>query len=92
MTKKIPITDFEKGNCCPECGSSKAVLYMQYPMITEFDMKGKLIIRDYEGKRMHKPSNKRISELYMNAIETSEYQCANYECKKCGWVSEMYIP
>lgn len=65
MTKKTPITGLEEGNCCPECGSSKVTLYMQYPMIIELDMKGKLIIRDHKGKRMQKPSNKRISELYI---------------------------
>lgn len=91
MSKKIPITGLQEGNCCPKCGSSKVVLYMQFPLIAKFDMKGHVIINDSKGKRMYKPSNQRMAGLYKFALG-GEYQCANYECTKCGWTSEMYIP
>ncbi len=89
--KKIPITEFLEGNCCPECGSGKVVLHMQFPLVAKFDTKGHEIINDYDGRRMYKPSNQRIAALYKNALR-GEVQCANYECTKCGWISEMYVP
>lgn len=87
-TKKIPITGLENGNCCPKCGSTKVVLQMQFPLIVEFDMKGKEIIKDFKGKRMYRPSNQILATLYKAA--QLDFQCASYECKKCGWISETY--
>lgn len=91
MSKKVPITRFQEGNCCPKCGSRKVVLYMQFPLIAKFDMNGREIITDYNGKRVYKPSNQRLAAMYKQALG-GEYQCANYECTKCGWTSEMYVP
>lgn len=91
MSKKVPITRLYEGNCCPKCGSSKVVLYMQFPLIAKFDMNGRVIITDYKGKRIYKPSNRKKAALYEQALG-SEFQCANYECTKCGWISEMYAP
>ncbi len=88
MAKKIPITDFQEGNCCPVCGSSKVVLYMQYPLFAEFDMRGKQILKDYRGKRVYRPSNQLLATEYKNAI--SDWEWAFYKCKKCGWNSETY--
>lgn len=49
---KIPITDFQKGNCCPECGSKKVVLYVQYPLVVMYNKKGNKIFTDYvTGKK-----------------------------------------
>ena len=90
-TKKIPITGLDEGNCCPESGSSKVVLYIQFPLVAEFDTKGREIIKDYKGRRIYKPSNKMMAALYKSGLG-SEFQCASYECKKCGWISEMYVP
>lgn len=90
MNGKKPITDFENGNCCPKCGSTKVILWMQFPLIAQFDMKGKEIIKDYKGKRIYKPSNQILASLYKAA--ENDFQCASYECKKCGWKSKIYTP
>lgn len=89
-TGKIPITGFENGNCCPKCGSTKVILWKQFPLITRFDMKGKEIIKDLKGKRMYKPSNEILATLYKAAQQ--DYQCAFYDCQKCEWKSEIYVP
>lgn len=88
MAKKTPITDFEEGNCCPVCGSSKVVLHMSFPLYVDYDMRGKQIIKDHRGKRIYRPSNKLLADEYKSAM--FDYQWAFYECKKCGWKSETY--
>lgn len=88
MTEKVPITGFNEGNCCPKCGRSKVILYTQFPLFVEFDMRGKQIIKDYRGKRVYKPSNKLLAAEYKSAI--SDWEWAFYRCTKCGWNSETY--
>ncbi len=90
MAKKIPITGFEQGNCCPKCGSAKVVLHMQYPLYADFDMKGKEIIKNTEGKRIYRPSNRLLAKMYKNSM--FDFQCAFYECMKCEWTSAIYTP
>ena len=88
-TEKIPIGEYGCGTCCPECGSIKVVCYMQYPVVKMYDMRGKEIIRNNEGKRIYKPSNKILERKYKNC-EDGDCQCMNYVCEKCGWKSEMF--
>lgn len=88
--KKIPITGFEEGNCCPECGSTKVSLFVQYSVLLEFDLKGKQIIKQ-GGKRVYRPSNQLLAAYY-NCVSCNAMQCANYLCNKCGWESELYVP
>lgn len=88
MAKKTPITGLEQGNCCPECGSSKVVLHMQFPLYADFDTRGKEIITDDSGKRIYRPSNKLLAIQYKSSM--IDFQCASYECTKCGWTSEIY--
>lgn len=38
--------------------------------------------KDHKGRRMYKPSNQRLAALY-KAVQ-SGFQCALYECEKCG--------
>lgn len=89
---KIPITDFQEGNCCPKCSSKKIVLYVQYPLIVKYDMRGKKIFTNYStDKRIYKPSTRKLAIEYSCATK-NEFQCANYKCEKCGWISETYTP
>ncbi len=71
-------------------GYKKVILRKQFPLIVQFDMKGKEIIKDLKGKRMYKPSNKIQAALYKAAQH--DFQCAYYECQKCGWMSKIYVP
>lgn len=80
-----------KDSKCPECGSKKIICILQYPLIVEKDMKGRPIFKDGKGKRKYYPSNKDMARAYKGALN-DEYQCANYECKVCGWISETYTP
>lgn len=47
-------------------------------------------ITDFRGKRIYKPSNRLLAQLYKSAQKDS--QCWVYECKKCGWISDTYTP
>jgi len=75
---------------CPKCGKKKVICIIQHPLIVEVDMQGKPIFRNAEGKRK-KVSNRDMAWAFKGAI-SGEYQCANYNCKACGWISETYTP
>lgn len=78
-------------NKCPRCGSKKIVVRTQYPLIVIKNLRTeKEIFTDFRGKRIYKPSNRLLAELYKSAQIDS--QCWNYECKKCGWISDTYTP
>lgn len=89
--QKDPISGFQEGSCCPKCGSTKVVCWIQFPLVAKFDMKGKEIIEDLKGNRVYRPSNQILAARYRHALGT-EFECASYECKKCGWASETYVP
>lgn len=78
---------------CPRCGKKKVICIIQYPIIVELDMKGKPIFRHFRtGKRLYKVSNRRKAGEYDALLRYGEYQCANYKCEACGWISEVYVP
>lgn len=76
-------------NTCPVCRSKKIVAHYQYPLyVTEDVRTGKEIFEDVNGKRIYNPSNRELARLYKHA--QMDAQTWNYECKKCGWISEPY--
>lgn len=90
MTAKQPIDEYGEGNCCPKCGSVKISIISQFPIIVEKDLKtGNEIIRNKAGERI-KQSNRLLARIYKKA--QYDAQCWNYECRKCGWLSEMFVP
>lgn len=87
--EKISINEFGDGNCCPVCGSLKMSKFIQYPLYVEEDNKtGKEIIRDVHGKRINRPSNRLLANLYRSAQRDSQTWC--FVCRKCGWTSESF--
>lgn len=72
---------------CPICGKKKVICILQYPLIVEVDMKGKLIFKSNSKRK--KTSNQDMVSKFNSAIR-DEYQCANYQCESCGWISETY--
>lgn len=91
---KIPIDEYGIGNCCPICGSMKIDEYIQFPLYVRKDKKtGKerfYIYKNGEKVYVPKPSNKMIANRYNNS--QMDAQLWNYECRKCGWVSEGFTP
>ena len=78
-------------NTCPACGSNKITVHYQYPLYVEKDIHTeKEIIRDSNGKRIYKPSNRMLAFLYK--VAQMDAQTWNYKCQKCGWISEAYTP
>lgn len=77
-----------KSRRCPECGQKTIICRVQYPLIVETDMKGRVIFRDFNGKRK-RPSNKDKAFLFDYATK-SKFEAGHYECMACGWVSEPY--
>lgn len=91
MSDKVPINEFGEGNCCPECGSMKILVNYQYPLYVQEDLRtNKEVIKDIDGKRISRPSNKLLARLYKSS--QLDAQCWNFECEKCGWISKMFVP
>ena len=91
---KIPITGYGKGNCCPQCGSAKVTYIATARVEQEFDLNDKPIykryLRDGSCKRIYRPSNSFLASCFESAIY-SDWQCIRYQCKKCGWTSDMFL-
>jgi hypothetical protein len=49
----------------------------------------KEIFKNTDGKRI-KQTNRLLARRYKNS--QFDAQCWNYECRKCGWLSEMFVP
>lgn len=77
-------------NRCPECGSKRIVERCQYPLYVDNDVRtGKEIFKDpLTGKRIYRPSNRLLASMYK--ASQFDAQCWNYECSKCGWISELF--
>ena len=56
---KNTIDEYENGNCCPNCGSSKIIKHVQCALQVEEDLNtGKEIVYDFNGERTYNPSNR----------------------------------
>lgn len=88
--KKIPIDEYGRGNCCPECGSVKILVFYQYPLYVYENLRtGKEVIK-INGKRISRPTNRLLAEIYKSS--QLDAQCWNYECENCGWQSKLFVP
>lgn len=86
--KDMILGEIENGKC-PSCGKKKVICILQFPLIVEMDMKARPIFK-VDGKRK-RPSNRDMAQAFIVALQ-DEYQCANYQCKACGWISKTYVP
>ena len=91
MVNKIPIDEYGKGNCCPNCGSIRISVMYQYPLLVEEDLKtGKEIIKDSQTGKRIKPTNRILAHRYK--LSQSDAQMWQFKCRKCDWESETFVP
>lgn len=73
---------------CPKCNSKSILLHQQ------------CIIQKVQNINTGKTLNPRTNKSYMsNREKAHEYDmastdgvgCWNYECKKCGWISDIFV-
>ena len=78
---------YKNGNYyCPVCGSKKITQDMSATLSKAVDANtGKDI--DIIKNKPYRMSNREKANRYDNA-STEGVRCWNYECRKCGWVSE----
>lgn len=70
---------------CPECGSRRISEIQQVTLLKEYDAStGKLLNPDTHKSEF---PLKKQAEHYREAADT---QCFNYQCRKCGWTSELF--
>jgi hypothetical protein len=90
--ERIPVDDCGEGNCCPICGSFKISRIEQFPLEVTFDLNTKkLMVNDFRGKRIYKPSNRHLALLFRSGIN-NESQVTLLKCRKCDWQSEPLVP
>ena len=89
MTTKIPINEYGEGNCCPVCGSTRITIYEQRLLYVNVNLKtGKpFIMRNGKMKQM---SNRDKANDFDGA-SVAGGGCWNYCCRKCGWISGMFV-
>lgn len=74
---------------CPVCGSKKITMNMSAVLDKQTDANtGKDI--DTSKNRPYRMSNKEKALAY-NSASTEGVGCWNYECRKCGWISETLV-
>lgn len=92
--KKIPIVDYEgylniDGNCCPKCGGTRITIHEQRNLQVDRNLSSGKAIKLCDGKV--KPMSKMEKASAFDSADTSGGGgCWSYECRKCGWKSEMY--
>lgn len=86
MSEKKEIVYKNKTYYCPACGSKRITTNMSAALCKQIDTNtGKDI--DILKNRPYRMSNKEKAAAYDNA-STEGVGCWNYECRKCGWISE----
>lgn len=86
--KKIPIVDGE-GNCCPECGSLKITVHEQRNLQVDINLITGKAFKIKNGK-MKQLTNKEKAIGFDGADSVGGGGCWSYECRKCGWTSEVF--
>jgi uncharacterized Zn finger protein (UPF0148 family) len=74
---------------CPICGSKKITVHTSAALSKSEDANtGKYI--DTSTNRPYKMSNREKAAAYDRAT-TEGIGCWNFECRKCGWLSETLV-
>lgn len=73
---------------CPECRSRRVTEILQASLVRMCDVNTRKIINPYTGKRYM--SNRDKAMAYDEATGDS-IGCCFYECRKCGWKSEIIV-
>lgn len=88
MKEKIPIIDGE-GNCCPECGSLRITVHEQRNLFVDRNLSSGRVFVIKKGKMMNMTNRDKV--IAFDCADMSRGGgCWLYECRKCGWISEMY--
>ncbi|HCL03787.1 MAG TPA: hypothetical protein DHW61_15510 [Lachnoclostridium phytofermentans] len=89
--EKVPLDEYGEGNCCPNCESMKVSVLYQFPLSVEKDLNtNREILRDLDGNKIIKPSNRMLANRYK--VSQNDAQLWVYECRKCGWKSNPFVP
>lgn len=89
--EKIPIDEFGEGNCCPECGSKKILVFYQFPLYVCKDLDGHELFRNNKtGGWKRRISAKEKARLY--TLSQCDAQMWNFKCERCGWISDNFVP
>lgn len=86
MSKKIIIRD--EVYICPECGNKRITEITQNALIKMKNVNGGGTINPKSGR--HYMSNRDKALAYDNAC-LDGIGCWYYECRKCGWKSDLLV-
>lgn len=73
---------------CPKCGSKRVTEYFQAVLQKAKDVNTGTSI-NLRTNKPYKMSNREKAQMYDMAT-TEGVGCWSYECRKCGWSSQIY--
>lgn len=73
---------------CPECGSRRVTEILQASLSKMCDANTRKIINPYTGKRY---MSNRDKAMAYDAAAGDGIGCWFYECRRCGWESEIHV-
>lgn len=89
MIEKVPIDDTREGNCCPVCGSIRITRNEQRNLQVSVNLSTEKPFCMKNG-RMKPLSNREKAFAFDHADMANEGGCWSYECRKCGWHSDLF--
>lgn len=90
MKERIPFSDGFIGNSCPVCGSFRITVHEQKNLYVDRNLSsGKEFVM--KNGKMKPMSNKDKALAFDCSDSSSGGGCISYECRKCGWISELFV-
>lgn len=89
MAERIPIDRYGEGNCCPECGSTRITEHQQRNLEVQINLATRRPFIMQKGK-MKALSNRDKARAFDIADMDGGGGMWFFECRKCGWQSEVF--
>lgn len=89
MAEKIPIDDQGEGNCCPVCGSTRITRNEQRNLEVKVNLSTEKPFSIRNG-RIRPMTNREKAAAFDYADLAGGGGCWSFECRKCGWHSELF--
>lgn len=89
MTEKIPIDERGEGNCCPVCGSKRITRNEQRNLEVKVNLSTKKPVSIRNG-RIRPMTNREKAVAFDHADLAGGGGYWSFECRKCGWNSELF--
>ncbi|MEY8507249.1 hypothetical protein AALA78_03295 [Lachnospiraceae bacterium 42-17] len=88
--EKIPINDSGEGNCCPVCNSKRITRHEQRNLQVAVNLSTEKAFCMKKG-RMQRLTNSDKARAFDQADCANGGGCWSFECRVCGWQSDIFV-